>query len=350
MLILDKKGPENNMRNGEGAFLTLANGAILYAYTRYRGHGNSDDHTADVAAMLSTDGGRSFRESGIIASCDETGAKNVMSISLLQMQNGDIGVFYLLRQTGDLMRMVLRRSADLGKTWSEPVLCMNETGYYVVNNDRVLRLSDGTILIPAAQHRKDGAYFDALSDAVFFLSRDDGRTWEKAPGKVSMPHTAHAAHGLQEPLVIELAPGFLWGLARTDLGRQYEFFSHDGGLHWTGAEPGAFTSPNSPLCMKRLTDGRLFAVWNPVPIYPGHGEFSGTVWTGGRSPLVYAVSADNGATFSEPVSLETDPESGFCYTSIHETEDGILLAYYAGSREDGSLFHRLRIRKIPKPE
>ena len=350
MLVLDRKGSYENMRNGEGAFLTLKDGRILFAYSRYRDHGNSDDHTADIGSMISSDGGKSFADAGILVECASVNAKNMMSVSLMRMQNGDAGLFYLVRYPDDRLLMYLKRSGDEGRTWSDAVLCTPEGAYFVVNNDRVIRLSNGDILIPAAQHKKSGSCFDAASDAVFFLSHDDGRTWEKAPGKVCMPHTAHAVNTMQEPLAVELAPGFLWGLARTDLGRQYEFFSRDGGRTWTQAEPSAFTAPCSPICMKRLRDGRLFAVWNPIPIYPGHGEFCGSVWTGGRSPLVYAVSCDNGITFSEPVPIETDPESGFCYCSIHETDDGILLAYYAGSRTDGSLFNRLRIRLIGKPE
>ena len=37
------------------------------------------------------------------------------------------------------MRIVLRKSFDEGSTWSEPVCCMTEAGYYVVNNDRVIQ-------------------------------------------------------------------------------------------------------------------------------------------------------------------------------------------------------------------
>ena len=73
--------------------------------------------------------------------CESEKAVNIMSLSFLEMANGDIGLFYLVRQTYTHMRMYLRRSADGGNTWSDRVLCMPEDGYYVVNNDRVRRFS-----------------------------------------------------------------------------------------------------------------------------------------------------------------------------------------------------------------
>ena len=41
-------------------------------------------------------------------------------------------------------------SSDQGRTWSEPVLCMPGAGYYVTNNDRIIRLGSGRLVVPAA--------------------------------------------------------------------------------------------------------------------------------------------------------------------------------------------------------
>lgn len=118
----------------------------------------------------------------------ETSAKNVMSVSLLRMENGDIGLFYLERRGETDMRMMLRRSADEGRTWTDPAICMPNSGYYVVNNDRVLRLCSGRILLPAALHRlslrDDGSTrFDSRADFLCVYSDDDGRTWREGAGK-----------------------------------------------------------------------------------------------------------------------------------------------------------------------
>lgn len=48
--------------------------------------------------------------------------------------------------------------------------------------------------------------------------------------------------------------------------------------------------------------------------------------------------------------LEDSAEAGFCYTAIHFTPERVLLAYCAGTREDGICLTRTRIRQIPLKE
>ncbi|MBR6791342.1 MAG: exo-alpha-sialidase [Oscillospiraceae bacterium] len=349
-IILDLAPSPGNPRNSEGAFLTLDNGEILFIYSAFKGESNADHAYTDLKALRSYDGGETFEDAGTVLTCEGEDGVNIMSVSLLRMENGDVGLFYLVRTTYTLMRMFLRRSADGGRTWSERVCCMRD-GYYVVNNDRVTRLSDGRILLPSASHRaymkEDGQPgYDSFSEVVWYCSDDDGYTWYELPKKCIMPASSHCRSGLQEPGVLELAPGVLWAWARTDMSRQYEMFSTDGGLSWTPAQPSWFTSPNSPLCMKRLSDGSICAVWNPVPIANGQTMYPGGTWTGGRTPLVIAFSTDNGKNFSDPVILEDEWDHGYCYTAIHEVEGGILLGYCAGGPEDVMCLCRLRIRKI----
>ncbi len=344
---LDFPPTKGNPRNSEGGFLQPDEKTILFAYSRYSGECAHDYATADIALMRSRDGGKSWEDAGFITRCADLGAMNVMSVSLLRMGNGDIAVFYLVRISWEEMYCVLRRSADGGASWSAPVRCMPRKGYFVINNDRVTRLSSGRILIPAAEHPN---WFDSQgnlhfmpSDAVFFYSDDDGVTWKESGARVSVDAPV-CASGLQEPGVVELKDGTLWGWGRTDLGRQAEFRSQDGGLTWTRAQPSRFTSPCSPLSMNRLTDGRLMAVWNPVP---HHNITVLNRATGNRTPLVYALSGDDGKTWSDAAVIEDDPDSGYCYTAILPLGGDVLLAYCAGSAADfDSCLSRLRIRRM----
>lgn len=359
-IICDIAPKKSNPRNSEGAFCELDNGEIIFAYSRFQGESMADFAAADIALMRSADGGKTFRDEGVILKHEGEDGINIMSVSLLKMQNGDIGLFYLVRTTYSLMRMYLRRSSDNAKTWGERVICTPQEGFFVVNNDRVTRLSNGRIIIPAAIHRKgycvspdeEGeGYLDTRSDSTFFYSDDDGFTWKWAYGKCTMPHNAHCNSGLQEPGVIELAPGFLWGWSRTEMYAQYEMFSRDNGLSWTSPEPSRFSSPNSPLSMKRRDNGDIYAIWNPIPNYNGRSEFShASTWHGGRTPLVIAVSRDNGVTFSEPVAFETEEEVGYCYCAVFFTKTHLLLGYCAGAPEDMSCLARIRIRRIPLEE
>lgn len=350
-IIRDIPPHPDNPRNSEGAFMTLKNGDILFIYSAFKGDNGLDHGFTNLKALRSTDGGETFEDDGIVLTCEGEKGVNTMSVSLLRMGNGDIGLFYLVRTTYTQMQMFMRRSSDEGKTWSERVCCTPMDGYFVSNNDRVIRLSNGRIIVPISTHRatntpNGGFAYDSYSDLIWFGSEDDGRTFHQLRGHCALEGLAHSKNGLQEPGVVERSPGVLWGWARTDLGRQYEMFSFDGGDSWTSAQPSAFTSPCSPLCMKRLPDGRICVVWNPVPIYNGRSEFAGGIWTGGRTPLAIAFSKDDGLTFTEPLILDDDPESGYCYCAIHPVEDGLLLAYCAGGPVDKDCRARLRIRKI----
>ena len=337
-----------NPRNSEGTFLETEKNEILFVYSRFRGHDPADHAYADLCLMRSRDGGMTFDEGRVILTCEGEEGVNMMSPSLLRMENGDVGLFYLVRMTYTITRIYLRRSADGGRSWGERVLCSPQDDFFVVNNDRVVCLAGGRILIPVASHRAGPGYFDGRSEAMFLLSDDDGRSWRMASGKCTLPQARHCSSGLQEPGAAELKNGVLWGWARTELGRQYEMFSLDGGDSWTAAQPSRFTSPNSPLCMKRGNDGRLYAVWNPIPEYNGRKKVD--YFTGGRTPLVIASSGDDGRTFSEPVAFEWDEESGYCYCAIYFTEDALLLAYCAGGRQERSCLVKTRIRRVEKAE
>lgn len=338
-----------NPRNSEGTFLEISEDEIIFVYSRFRGHDPADQAYADLCLMRSTDGGRTFQEESIVLTCEGEGGVNMMSPSLMRMENGEAGLFYLVRITYTMTRIFLRRSADGGRTWGERVLCTPQDDFFVVNNDRVLRLSTGRIIIPVASHRAGEGYFDSRSEAMYFYSDDDGNSWHTSAGKCAMPHSAHCTSGLQEPGVAELKNGVLWSWARTELGRQYEMFSMDGGDNWTACQPSRFTSPNSPLCMKRADDGKLYAVWNPIPEYNGREKVEG-IFTGGRTPMVIAVSGDDGKTFTEPVAFEWDKERGYCYCAICFIKDALLLAYCAGGKAEGSCLVKTRIRRIERAQ
>jgi hypothetical protein len=349
--VLELAPGPGNPRNSEGAFLDLNDGRILFVYSRFVGTSHSDAAKARLAARRSSDGGATWSEDTLIETPEENDVMNVMSVSLVRLGNGEIGLFYLLRRSWHDMRMWCRRSGDEGNTWGPAVQCMPVAGYYVVNNDRVVRLKSGRLVIPAALHRNfadrnEASAVDWRGIAEFFLSDDDGRTWRKARGYCTLP-VVHTKSGLQEPGLIELGNGVLWAWARTDLGRQYEFFSHDGGETWSVPAPSRFTSPNSPLSMKRMpASERLFAIWNPGPAY----ETRPLQPIGGdRTPLVAALGSTPDGRWSRAVVIDGKDgvDEGYSYTAIHFTPDGVLLAYCAGGAADKHRLAKLRIKKLP---
>lgn len=346
-IVLELPHRRRNPRNSEGAFVTLADGRLLFAYSHYLGNDWADDAGACIAARYSEDGGRTWSARDRVLIPNE-GRRNVMSVSLLRLQDGRIALFYLRKNGLQDCRPWLRTSADEGRTWSEPTLCIPAPGYFVVNNDRVVQLRSGRLVIPAAYHRarletdeREHGAFDGRGIAFFYLSDDSGQTWREAEDWWALP--VKAASGLQEPGLVELADGTLYAWCRTSTGRQWQFLSADGGVTWSPPEPSRFRSPCSPMSIKRLPNtGHLLAIWND---HSGRGPAAGrSSW--GRTPLAAAISRDEGRTWRHRRLLEDDPERGFCYIAVHFTEDAALLAYCGGGRGSGVL-QDLYLRRVP---
>ncbi len=345
-IILDLPPKKNNPRNSEGAFLKLADGTIMFAYSRFRGNHGGDDMDADIVALYSNDNGETFGASKVLFTKEELDAKNIMSVSMLRIDEDTIAVFYMVRMGFHDLRAVIRLSKDEGRTFAAAKYCINYPGYFVVNNDRIIRLSNGRILIPAAYHRCIGPdpiaweSFNGKGVARFFYSDDIGKTFHESPefGALNVPTKT----GLQEPGIIELDDGHLYCYCRTDLGFQYESHSYDFGMSWEPFVQSQFASPISPLSIKKVPGKNIFvAVYNPKTAPDDRPSY-----TWGRTPLILRTSDDNCKTFKESIILDDDPESGYCYTALHFTDDALLLAYCAGGQNDGCCLNRLRIRKI----
>lgn len=339
--ILDLNPNKENPRNSEGAFVTLKSGRIVFLYTRF--HGGTDDASpANIVSIFSDDGGRTWNKEPKIVVENPTGA-NVMSVSLLRLQSGKIALFYLVKNSLLDCRPVLRFSTDETESWSGPRHVGAAPGYFVLNNDRVVQLKTGRLVVPVAFHRSRASLpqsydsFDGRAIALWYLSDDEGATWREADDWWAL--AAHTRTGLQEPGVVELADGNLLSWMRTDQGMQFYSRSTDAGRKWSAPEKSPLQSPASPASIKRLPDSEIL-----LAIYNDHsGAFPFP--KGKRTPLVSAISADHGTTWSGHKLIEGDPTGWYCYTAIHFIEDAVLLAYCAGDPKVGGL-NRLRIRRL----
>lgn len=349
--VLSLPARRGNARNSEGAFVTLRDGRILFAYSHYLGDDWQDHATAVIAARVSPDGGRTWSETDHIVVANE-GACNVMSVSLLRLADGRIALLYVRKNSARDCRPRLRFSADEGVTWSEPVEVAPHLGYFVVNNDRLVQLRSGRLVIPAAFHRPkqaDGdiaAGIDLHGESLCFLSDDGGRTWRESRQRIRVGSSI--ASGLQEPGCIERSDGTLYGWARTDAGQHWEFTSADGGETWTEPRPSRFTAPCSPLSLKNLGTASAplwLAVWND----PTAATAPAAASSWGRTPLVAAFSRDEGATWSDRTVIESDPTRGFCYTAIHPSGDDVLLAYCCGGAGRSAVLQDLTIGRLAWP-
>lgn len=319
--------PGKNPRNSEGAFIQLKDGRLLFIYTHFTG-GAGDASPSHLAARSSADGGKTWTATDEPILGNE-GKMNTMSVSLLRLRDGAIGLFYLKRDAWDDLRMHLRRSTDEGKTWGPPIVCTPPQAYYVVNNDRVIALTSGRLVVPCARHNLPGGKWTARAVALCFLSDDDGKTWRKGRGELHGPQGSKT--GLQEPGVVELKDGRLMMLCRTDQGCQYRSYSKDGGETWSPAEPTDIRSPVSPASVKRLPKtGDLLLVWNDHRAIDARRR-------GKRTPLTVAVSRDEGKTWEKRKTLEDDPDGWYCYTAIAFVGDRVVLGHCAGNSKVGRL-------------
>ena len=355
IVLLLEHGP-GNPRNSEGSFATLADGRIMFAYARYYGDSWADEATAAICARFSDDGGKTWtRRDRLLV--DNEGRQNVMSVSLLHLQDGRLAMFYLRKNHAADCSVRMRTSCDDAATWSRPILCSPPPGYFCVNNDRVIQLSSGRLVVPAACHRSKrrgrrpdemAVSFDQRGIAMFFISDDGGRSWRESLDWWACP--VRNGTGLQEPGAVEHRDGSLYAWCRTDLGCQYEMRSRDDGDTWSPPRPSPFMSPASPLSMKRIpATGDLLAVWNDhsgrlAPAARKDRGYTSSSW--GRTPLVAAVSADEGKTWGHAKLIEKDPSRGFCYTAIHFAGDAVLLAYCCGGGKKGAVLQDACIRRI----
>ncbi|MBQ3087260.1 MAG: exo-alpha-sialidase [Clostridia bacterium] len=350
-LLPPKKG---NARNSEGDFARLKDGRILFAYSRYNSDSSHDDATCDVAGLFSDDNGLHFSEDPVIlvpASAHNT--LNLMSVSLLRLQSGKLALFYLCK-VGAFSEGYMRIANEEETAFGEAIKCfpVQDECYYVINNARVVQMSDGRLLIPAARHRlvenADGSmHGEYFADCRVYGSDDEGKTWQDMSGLIKMPNPGYSRTGLQVPGLLELPVGRLYQYFRTDRMFQFESFSSDRGATWSTPIPSRFTAPESPMLIRRNPySGKYYAFWNPVPLYNGRLDPQ-TKWIhAGRNPFVMAVS-ENGLDFSEYTVIENEPEHGYCYPAVYFLgEKEMLLSYCSGGPEDDMCLTKTTIRRI----
>ncbi len=343
-VVFDIAATPENPRNSEGAFATLKSGRVLFLYTQFYG-GGADESPARIVSVHSDDAGRTWSREPQVA-VENAAGRNVMSVSLLRLHSGGLALFYLIKNSWHDCRPWLRLSEDEGQTWSAPRLVVDAPGYFVLNNDRVVQLTSGRLVVPVAFHRarksdpNDRRSFDSRALALWYLSDDAGSTWREANDWWGVPLPSRS--GLQEPGVVEFADGRLFSWMRTDLGTQFGCVSTNGGVSWSPPVATPLRSPLAPASIKRLPGSAdLLAVFNDHS-----GQFPFT--PGQRTPLVAAISPDGGQTWPVRKIIEDDPAGRYCYAALHFVPDAVLLGYFDfRTAAKAPLANRLRVRRIP---
>ena len=317
-------GPDNP-RNSEGDFITLQNGRILFIYSHFSGASGSDFGNAYLASRYSNDKGKTWSSEDELVVKQE-GDMNVMSVSLLRLQNGDIALFYARKNSEEDCIPMMRISKDEARTWSEPVTCITDVpGYYVLNNNRVIQLKNGRLLMPVAMHKAHNGKWQNKGILYTYYSDDNGTSWTRSQ---VVPNDTKII--TQEPGLIELTDGTIMMFIRTDSGVQQLSYSKDKGQSWSHIEPSNIKSPLSPASIARIpATGDLLMVWN-------NNDGSNADLKGKRTPYNLAVSKDEGKTWVHTKTIEDEPDGWYCYTAIHFADKHVLLGHCAGKRSEGT--------------
>ena len=325
-VVLQLPPGDNNPRNSEGDFVTLKDGRILFIYSRYTGTSSSDHAPAYLAGRFSEDGGNTWSKEDVTI-IENEGTMNVMSVSLLRLQNGSIALFYLRKNSQVDCIPMLRISTDEAKTWSSPVACIaDKEGYFVLNNNRVIQLKNGRLLMAVALHESTGNKFNGNGRLFSYYSDDNGATWHCG---LEVPNPLEIV--AQEPGVIELKDGTIMMFIRASGGFQQLSYSKDQGHTWSPMVASALPSPLSPASVARIpSTGDLLLVWN-------NNDGGNPQTNGKRTPLTVAISKNEGKSWEHITNIESDPAGWYCYIAIHFTENDVLLSYCDGPPRHGHL-------------
>lgn len=294
------KAEGSNPRNSEAAIVPLKDGTLLLGWTEFYA-GNGDDHgPARIVGRVSADQGRTWGDKYTLVEND--GGCNVMEVNFLRLKTGEIALFYCQKNSAEKdCRVMMRRSADEGKTFVVP-LQMSPAGKYTgLTNGRCIRLKSGRILLEAWEG----------GDSYGYLSDDDGAHWREGA------RVKPAKGECWEPACIELKDGRVLMLMRTGLGGQYKSYSADGGETWTTPEPTPLEGTAAPVSISRVPKtGDLLAVWNHNPSAKG------------RNPFTAAISRDEGNTWEHIKNVEDKPDDQWAYPAVTWVGENALLTYF----------------------
>lgn len=316
---------------GPGMFV-LKDGSVLMAAPWGRPPANVFEGIVNKhpVPMLyrSTDAGSTWQELGRPqVNWKHSGFVSDGGVTFLRLQDGRIALA-LHRHAAGLKGgalPVICFSSDEGKTWTDPTLIGSpaDEGAWYVMNDRLIQTRAGRLVLPVAH--AVGRYEGDRDESLVFFSDDGGATWRRSQ-PAPLPE---GPRGMAEPCVVELKDGRLMLLARGGLGVLVKSYSSDGGETWTQGARTTLDSPCSSLTLHRLPDSRLIVFYNHATPYNAGDFFP-------RNPLCYALSDDEGDSWSGPVIIDDSgvsdgsggkPSLQIVYPGAAFLKEGILLFY-----------------------
>jgi len=330
-------------RNGEGAFLPLADGQLMYVYGSFTGM--SDTSRSRIAAVRSPDGGDTWSQPEILF---QDANVSLLHPSLVRLPDGGVGLAHSKLWSATKAAKVFRRSADEGRTWSDEIPVSDGSfGYMTGAHDRFIRVGERRILNTVHAKMEISGASRKLGTFVFF-SEDGGLTWRKTPQQPltcgSNPANLSES-GYSETSIVELAGGELLMLGRTTTGWAWESRSSDAGRTWSQPVQSSLPNPVAPVRLTRVPGtATVLAIHNAgVDLRSG--------WHGGvRTVLAARTSADGGRTWPGYREIEHSAEAStwYDYPAAYWTGDTLHVAYRSSGSDKAGRFMEVRYVRLPK--
>jgi BNR repeat-like domain len=237
------------------------------------------------------------------------------------------GRFYVSGEADDGVRVIA--SSDDGKTFSSPVTaCAHAVGWNAATAASPMILSDGTLVVPCAPYPNDPARATwTAADVGIVTSSDGGRTFTPYH-KIAITHrvSTREMYAARVRGDILLSGNFMQGPSFAVAPRGTKFsdrlyaawqdIDSEGGsrvvLAWSADRGATWTTPLS-LDSSRAPDARSSAVRQGVPMVAvNHDGVLGVAWFDGRGAsddkgydVFFSSSSDGGRTFLPSVRVST---------------------------------------------
>lgn len=303
--ITVRKGSQKFPRYSESSIIELENGILLGAWARFKQgpYGGDDQGNSEIMKAYSYDNGETWVDEEVFITLPE-GWQNTYYPNFLRLPNGEILFFYaqykqVLAGLPVINRAYVRRSADGGRTFSQPCPLWDDSLYGLAfANDTVRLLSNGRIIFPL--NIRTGVLYDKEEHMMqaSLYSDDGGRSFHVGKGRIDLP-----MRGAMEGYLEELSDGRLIMVVRSQLGSVFKAYSLDEGETWTKPQTLGLRCPESCNSIRKIpgTD-HLILMWNDSEYDMGFASHYGK-----RSPLSVALSRDGGNTWKKIGDLENDP-------------------------------------------